>query len=230
VKILLVDDEAKIRDVVKAYLEAEGFQVLEAENGAQALKLFDEEQVDLLVLDLMLPDISGEEVCRRLRQFSRVPIIMLTAKVAEDDLLKGLDIGADDYVTKPFSPRQLMARIKALLRRTEADRSVLADTLQSGDLCVDFSKHQAVLGGSVVNITPSEFNILSLLIRNPQKVFTREELIELSFGDDYEGFDRVVDTHIKNLRQKIEADPKNPIFIKTVHGIGYTFGGEKESK
>ena len=227
IKILVVDDEVKIIEVVKAYLETQGYQVFTAENGRKALEVFTKVEPNLVLLDLMLPDISGEQVCASLRKVSRVPIIMLTAKVAEEEMLRGMDIGADDYVTKPFSPRQLVARVKALLRRCEEEKGLMANILESRELTVDLSKHQAMIHGKVVNVTHSEFNILSLLIKNPQKVFTRDELIEKGFNDEYEGYDRVIDTHIKNLRQKIEADPKRPKFIKTVHGVGYTFGGDE---
>ena len=229
-KILVVDDEAKIVEVVKAYLEAEGFEVFEASNGREAFKVFAEAEPDLVLLDLMLPDVTGEEICIQLRKTSRVPIIMLTAKVTEDAVLRGLEIGADDYVTKPFSPKQLMARVKALLRRSEDDKGLMAHTLLSedGELKVDLYRHQVKIGGFAASVTPNEFNILSLLIRNPHRVFSREELIEKCFGDEYDGFDRVIDTHIKNLRQKIEEDPRDPKYIKTVHGVGYAFGGVRQ--
>jgi len=231
-KVLIVDDEIKIIEVVKAYLEAQGYQVFTATTGSQAIEVFEEVGPKLVLLDLMLPDMSGEEVCIELRKTSRVPIIMLTAKVTEEDVLHGLEIGADDYVTKPFSPRQLMARVKAHLRRSDDEKGLLANVLQSddGELSVDLSKHLVSVSGFAASVTPNEFNILSLLIRNPKRVFTRDELIEKCFGDEYDGFDRVIDTHIKNLRQKIEEDARNPKYIKTVHGVGYTFGnggGEK---
>ncbi|MEI6131604.1 MAG: response regulator transcription factor [Bacillota bacterium] len=226
-KILVVDDESKIAEVVKAYLEAEGFEVCLAENGREALSAFVDEQPNLVLLDLMLPDLSGEEVCIALRKTSRVPIIMVTAKVTEDAVLRGLEIGADDYVTKPFSPRQLVARVKALLRRSDDEKGVLANVLVSddGELKVDLSKHNVIAGGFEANLTPNEYNILVLLMKNPQRVFSREELIERCFGDDYEGFDRVIDTHVKNLRQKIEVEPRTPKYVRTVHGLGYAFGG-----
>ncbi|MEI6603343.1 MAG: response regulator transcription factor [Clostridia bacterium] len=226
-KILVVDDEANIVEVVQAYLEAEGFRVFSAANGREALAVFAEVEPHLVLLDLMLPDLSGEDVCIQLRKTSRVPIIMLTAKVTEEAVLHGLEIGADDYVTKPFSPRQLMARVKALLRRADEEKGRLAHVLESADgvLQVDLTKHLVKAGDFVANVTPNEFNLLSLFMRNPQRVFTREELIEKCFGDEYEGFDRVIDTHIKNLRQKIELDSRDPKYIKTVHGVGYTFGG-----
>lgn len=226
--ILVVDDEAKIVEVIKSYLEAGDYQVYTASDGQSALDIFDNIQPALIILDLMLPDISGEEVCRRLRTKSRVPIIMLTAKIEEEDILTGLDIGADDYVTKPFSPRQLVARVAALLRRAEEDAIPLARVISffNSDLVIDFQSYEVKKNGKAVNLTPNEFKMLGALLKYPQKVFTREELIHIVIGEDFEGYDRIIDTHIKNLRQKIETDSKNPIYILTVHGIGYKFGGE----
>ncbi|HBQ86700.1 MAG TPA: DNA-binding response regulator [Syntrophomonas sp.] len=226
--ILVVDDEAKIVEVIKSYLEAGGYQVYTASDGQGALDIFDNIQPSLIILDLMLPDISGEEICRRLRTKSRVPIIMLTAKIEEEDILTGLDIGADDYVTKPFSPRQLVARVAALLRRAEEGAIPLVRVISffNSDLVIDFQSYEVKKNGKIVNLTPNEFKMLGALLKYPQKVFTREELINIVIGEDFEGYDRIIDTHIKNLRQKIETDSKNPIYILTVHGIGYKFGGE----
>jgi DNA-binding response OmpR family regulator len=227
-KILVVDDEPKIVEVVKSYLENSGYQVFEAENGKQALEIFEKVHPSLVILDLMMPEISGEEVCRKLRKISRTPVIMLTAKVEEDDLVGGLKLGADDYVTKPFSPRELLARVEALLRRTSQEAVPLTDFLSynQDDLNIDSLKHEVRKNGAPVNLTPNEFTLLMTLIKFPQKAFTREELVSLVLGDDYDGFDRTIDAHIKNLRQKIETDPKIPKYILTVHGIGYKFGGE----
>lgn len=227
-KILVVDDEVKIAEVVKSYLEKEGYEVFEAYDCAQAQKILDNHQPNLMVLDLMLPDMSGEEFCKRVRKNSRIPIIMLTAKVEEADILKGLDIGADDYMTKPFSVRQLVARVKALLRRSGEDAAPLANLLSfnNGDLVVEPQKYEVRKHEVLVNLTPNEFKILMTLVTYPHKVFTREELIVSALGIDFEGFDRTVDSHIKNLRQKIETDSKDPKYILTVHGIGYRFGGE----
>jgi DNA-binding response OmpR family regulator len=226
--ILVVDDEFKIAQVISSYLEKAGYQVCTAANGRQALDLFEQFNPALVILDLMLPDTSGEEVCRNLRKRSRVPIIMVTAKIEEQDILNGLDIGADDYVTKPFSPRQLVARVAALLRRSEADPLPLANVMSflDGDLTIDFRSHEVKKAGISVNLTPNEFKLLSTMLKYPRKVFTRDELINLSIGQDYVGYDRIIDTHIKNLRQKIETDSRNPRYIITVHGIGYRFGGE----
>lgn len=226
--ILIVDDETKIVEVIKSYLESSGYEVYTASNGEAALASFERNQPSLIILDLMLPDISGEEVCRRLRKQSRVPIIMLTAKIEEKDILNGLDIGADEYVTKPFSPRQLVARVAALLRRAEEDTIPLARIMSffNDDLVIDFQSYEVKKNGDVVNLTPNEFKILGALLKYPQKVFTREELIRYVMGEDFDGYNRIIDTHIKNLRQKIETDSRNPKYILTVHGIGYKFGGE----
>ncbi|ADH60758.1 two component transcriptional regulator, winged helix family [Thermoanaerobacter mathranii subsp. mathranii str. A3] len=224
-KILVVDDEIKILEVVKSYLEREGFSVITETNGNNVLDTFKKEKPNLVILDLMLPGISGEELCKRIRQFSNVPILMLTAKVQESDKINGFSIGADDYLTKPFSPRELVMRVKAILRRT-TDDVPLAEVISfnNDDLVVDFKAHTVKKKGVVVNLTPNEFKILKFLIRNPNRVFTREELIEKVMGFDYEGYDRTIDAHIKNLRQKIEDDTKNPMYIKTVYGVGYKFG------
>ncbi|ADD03311.1 two component transcriptional regulator, winged helix family [Thermoanaerobacter italicus Ab9] len=224
-KIFVVDDEIKILEVVKSYLEREGFSVITETNGNNVLDTFKKEKPDLVILDLMLPGISGEELCKRIRQFSNVPILMLTAKVQESDKINGFSIGADDYLTKPFSPRELVMRVKAILRRTNDDVP-LAEVISfnNDDLVVDFKAHTVKKKGVVVNLTPNEFKILKFLIRNPNRVFTREELIEKVMGFDYEGYDRTIDAHIKNLRQKIEDDTKNPMYIKTVYGVGYKFG------
>jgi len=224
-KILVVDDEIKILEVVKSYLEREGFSVITETNGNNVLDTFKKEKPDLVILDLMLPGISGEELCKRIRQFSNVPILMLTAKVQESDKINGFSIGADDYITKPFSPRELVMRVKAILRRT-TDDVPLAEVMSfnNDDLVVDLRAHTVRKKGVVVNLTPNEFKILKILIRNPNRVFTREELIEKVMGFDYEGYDRTIDAHIKNLRQKIEDDTKNPVYIKTVYGVGYKFG------
>jgi len=227
-KIMIVDDETKIVEVIRSYLENNGYDIYTAFNGEQALTLFEQIHPSLVILDLMLPDLSGEEICSWLRKRSRVPIIMLTAKIEEQDILTGLDIGADDYITKPFSPRQLVARVTALLRRTEEDVRPLASVMSfcENDLVVDYESHEVKKDGVLVNLTPNEFKMLMTLLKYPQKVFTREELIRMVIGEDFEGYDRIIDTHIKNLRQKIETDSRNPRYILTVHGVGYRFGGE----
>ena len=199
-----------------------------AGTGTEALRLFAEESPALVVLDLMLPGLSGEDVCRAIRRISDVPIIMLTAKADEESILKGLDIGADDYVTKPFSPRQIVARVNAVLRRTQGETIASAKEyfFDSGEMVIDDERHEVRKCGQPVYMTPNEYKILIAMARYPSKTFTREELIALALGDEFEGFDRVIDTHIKNIRQKIEEHGKPPRYVITVHGIGYKFGGE----
>ncbi len=227
-RILVVDDEPKILDAVASFLEMKGYTVHTAENGRKALDLFEKSNISLLVLDLMLPDISGEEVCARIRRTSRVPIIMLTAKSEEASHLNGLSIGADDYITKPFSLKLLHARIEAILRRSAEDLVPLAvkNSWGDGDLQVDFEGNVVRKKSKSVKLTQSEQRILAALIKYPGKVFTREELIRLVFGDAYDGYDRAIDTHVKNLRHKIEDNPKSPVYILTIHGLGYKFGGQ----
>ena len=226
--ILAVDDEPMILEVVTSLLESKGFHVFPAESGKRALEIFDAENIALVILDLMLPDISGEDVCKAIRKKSRVPILMLTAKSEEDDLLEGLGLGADDYITKPFSLKELSARVDAVLRRSHADLVPLAvrNSYRNGNLIVDFEKNMFLKAGKAVSLTPNERKILLALMKYPGKVFTREELIEIALGNEFEGFDRAVDSHVKNLRQKIEDDPKRPVYVLTVHRLGYKFGGE----
>jgi DNA-binding response OmpR family regulator len=227
-RVLVVDDEPKIRDVVASYLARAGYQAVHAGSGEQALELAAAERPALVILDLMLPDISGEEVCRRLRARSRVPVIMLTARVEDADAVRGLNLGADDYVTKPFSPRQLMARVEAVLRRAAGESAALAQVLSfdGGDLVLDTAAAQASKGGKPVALTPIEFRMLRVFAANPQRLFSRDDLITLALGQDFDGYDRTVDAHVKNLRQKIETDPRSPRYILTVHGLGYKFRGD----
>lgn len=226
-RILIVDDEPKIVDVVKSYLEKNGYAVVTAYGGREAYEKFEKENLSLIILDWMLPDITGEEICRAIRQKSKVPVIMLTARVEEENILKGFSFGADDYVTKPFSPRQLVARVEALLRRTENESSSVL-SFNNGDLIIDVTGFEIKKHGIPVNATPNEFKILSTLAQFPKKAFTREELIATAIGDDFDGFDRIIDSHIKNVRQKIEDDSKSPQYILTVHGVGYKFGGVQD--
>lgn len=227
-KVLVVDDEVKILEVIKSFLESRDYIVLTAENGKQAFSIFEKENISFVILDLMLPDMPGEEICIRLRQKSRVPILMLTAKVGEEDLLRGLDIGADDYLTKPFRLKELHARMEAILRRASGDLVPLYRKMSffEGDLEVDLENHVIRKKGREVNLTPNEFKLLAALIKYPNKVFTRDELISTAFGDDFDGYDRSVDSHVKNLRQKIETDSRTPVYILTIHGVGYKFGGK----
>lgn len=227
--VLVVDDEAMIRESVSAYITKQGYHVITADNGREALEIFQKKTILFVILDLMLPGMPGEEVCQAIRKQSRVPIIMLTAKTQEADVLNGLNIGADDYVTKPFSIKQLYARMEAILRRTSNDLKPLAEKFSwnGNDLQIDFEHNEVRKQGHLLSLTPSEWKILSALIRDPQKVFSRDNLIDLVFGLDFDGYDRVIDTHIKNLRKKVETDPKKPVYVKTVHGLGYKFGGNE---
>ena len=221
VAVLVVDDEVKILDIVKSYLEKDGYTALTATSGKQALTLMRQHPVSMLILDLMLPDMTGEEICRTVRESSNLPIIMMTAKTDEESIIGGLALGADDYVTKPFSPRQLMARVSAALRRS----SQLPARGTGGNLEVDRENRRVSKNGSAVKLTPSEYRILELLVTTPQKTFSRDEIITAVKTDDYDGFDRTIDSHIKNLRHKIEDDPKAPRFVVTAHGFGYRYGG-----
>ena len=225
--VLIVDDEKMIRDAVSAYFTKMGWRAYEADNGRDALALFEKAPISFVILDLMLPGMSGEDVCSQIRKKSRVPIIMLTAKTQEESILNGLHIGADDYVTKPFSVKQLYARAEAVMRRVSDEHKPLAGKLLwEDDLVIDFEEASVKKKGVLLGLTKSEWKILSAMASYPKKVFTRDELIEIAFGANADSFDRVIDTHIKNLRKKVESDPKNPAYIKTVHGLGYKFGDD----
>ena len=228
--ILVVDDEEKILEAVSSFLETKGWRVITATTGLEALDKFDKNTIEFVVLDLMLPDLSGEEVCKRLRTRSRVPIIMLTAKSSEDDMLEGLQMGADDYITKPFSLKELLTRIEVVMRRSSADVEALASRMSfnNSDLVIDFDSKEVRKRGTVVNLTPKEWKILATLAKYPQKVFTRDDLINIAFDISFDGYDRVIDTHIKNLRIKIEDDSKKPVYIRTIHGMGYKFGNDEK--
>ncbi len=221
-KILLVEDEVKLARVVADYLAAAGFDVLKAYTGKEALAFFRHEKPDLVILDIMLPELNGLEVARIIRKESSTPIIMLTAKVEESDRVLGLEMGADDYITKPFSLRELVARVKAVLRRARGE--VFTPTLRVGDIEIDLQKREVIVAGKPVELTPTEFEILSLLARHPGRVFTRLEILQRIQSYAYEGYERTVDVHIRNLRKKIEPDPKNPRYILTVYGVGYKLG------
>jgi two-component system response regulator ResD len=226
--ILVVDDEQKIREVITSYLQNEGYTTLEAANGREALELIQQHSIDFVILDLMLPDLSGKTVCQKIREQSPVPILMLTAKVAEEDRVQGLSLGADDYVIKPFSPRELVARVKAILRRSGQDLLASRMIYHDGDLIIDTDKQSVLKNGEYVHLTPAEYKLLLVLARHPERPFSREELIEKVFGFDYAGEDRTIDQHVKNLRHKIETDPKKPEYILTVYGYGYRFLGRKK--
>jgi two-component system, OmpR family, response regulator RegX3 len=222
-RVLLVEDEKSIRSAVVAYLEREGYWVTPAEDGRAALEAFAKYRFDLVVLDLMLPLIPGEEVCRRIRNVSDVPIIMLTAKGEEEDRIGGLELGADDYLVKPFSPRELVARVRALLRRAHVENEPQRDRLDFGDLSIDVTGHKAFLREQELDLTASEFKLLTTLARYPGRVYSRMELVEKVLGYDFEGYERTIDSHVKNLRSKLEDDPRDPTYIWTVHGVGYRF-------
>ena len=225
-KILVVDDEAKIVKLVRTYLEQAGFSVVEANDGQTALIQARREKPDLVVLDLGLPGIDGIEVTRILRREGDMPIIMLTARVEDTDRVVGLELGADDYVTKPFNPRELLARIRAVLRRTGGGTSA-PQMLRAGELELDVSGHGATLDGRPLDLTPTEFDLLAVLLQNPGRAFTRLELLERVQGYAYEGYERTVDAHVKNLRAKLGDDPRHPRYILTVFGVGYKLGVEQ---
>jgi two-component system, OmpR family, alkaline phosphatase synthesis response regulator PhoP len=220
-KILIVDDEEKIARILKAYLEQSGFQVLTAYDGKAALERFQRDRPDFLILDLNLPGMDGLDVCRAVRRESNVPILMLTARVDEMDKLVGLELGADDYVVKPFSPREVVARVRTILRRTLGDEPAPEQSLQVGDLSIQLDQHRVTLAGRSVELTPTEFDILVVLARQPKRVFTRLQIMEQAQGNAFEGYERTIDAHIKNIRLKLEANPKKPAYIHTVFGVGY---------
>lgn len=224
-KVLIVDDDAKIVELVKMYLNRDGYKVVVAYDGNEALSQARQTRPNLIVLDLMLPGCDGMEVCRTLRKESEVPIIMLTARTTEDDRLAGLETGADDYVTKPFSPRELVARIRAVLRRIPEEMQRGPAEISRGDININFHKREAVRNGDILQLTPVEFKLLGVMAKEPGRVFSRGQLIEKVFGYDFDGFDRTIDVHILNLRRKLENNPAKPKYIKTVYGAGYKFNG-----
>ncbi len=221
-KILVVDDEAKIVRLVRAYLEQAGYSVVLADDGPTALIQARRERPDLIVLDLGLPGADGLDVARTLRREGNVPIIMLTARVDDTDRIIGLELGADDYVTKPFNPRELVARVRAVLRRSGSTPPA-AEVLRGGEIEVDISGHRAARRGQALDLTPTEFDLLVVLLQNPGRAFTRLELLDRVQGYAYEGYERTVDAHVKNLRAKLGDDPRRPRYIQTVYGVGYKF-------
>jgi DNA-binding response OmpR family regulator len=223
--VLVVDDEEKIVDVIASYLEREGFTAHKAFTGMEALRSYEKFRPALVILDLMLPDMPGEKVCMELRKRGRVPVLMLTAKVEEQDLLKGFQAGADDYLAKPFSPRELVARVRAILKRTEKDMGGLCEQLEfdDGGLVIDHMSREVCFHGKTLNLTATEYRLLHTLASYPRRVFSRTELATTVLGDDYEGNERTIDTHVKNLRHKINDDSKTPVYIITVFGVGYKF-------
>ncbi len=224
--ILVVDDEPQLVKVLRGYLEQAGFRVVTAGDGPMALTQYKHEKPDLVLLDLNLPGMDGIEVARRLRALSNVPIIMVTARVDETDRLIGLELGADDYVPKPFSAREVVARVRAVLRRAEAT-PVSSDIIRAADIVIDLARHTVTRGSEAINLTPTEFNLLAALAREPGRAFTRLQLLEAAQGDAFEGYERTLDAHIKNLRAKLERDPKKPEYILTVFGVGYKFADSR---
>lgn len=222
-KIVVIDDEPSVQEVVRGYLEKDGYMVYVASNGREGLALAERAKPGLIVLDLMLPDVSGEEICREIRSRSDVPILMLTAKVSEEERVGGLALGADDYLTKPFSPRELVARVRTVLRRTQGIEAPLVEALSfdGGALEIDTVQHEVRRDGVVVELTPNEYRLLVTLARYPGRVYSRFELINRVQGYDFEGYERTIDAHVKNLRKKIEPDPKHPRYVETVFGVGY---------
>jgi DNA-binding response OmpR family regulator len=222
-RIVVIDDEQSVREVVQAYLEKDGYHVFVAGTGSDGLALAERMNPALIVLDLMLPDVSGEEVCSEIRSRSDVPILMLTAKASEEDRVAGLVSGADDYLVKPFSPRELVARVRAVLRRTQGVETPLVETLSlaGGRLEIDTVQHVVKRDGAAVELTPNEYKLLVTLARYPGRAYSRFELINRVQGYDYEGYERTIDVHVKNLRKKIEPDPAHPRYVETVMGVGY---------
>jgi DNA-binding response OmpR family regulator len=222
-RILVVDDEQQIVKVLQAYLEKAGYRVLTAMDGKVAVRTFQQQQPDFVILDLNLPGMDGLDVCRALRRESNVPILMLTARVEEADRLIGLELGADDYVVKPFSPREVVARVRTILRRAGADPAAAAEVIIASDLVIDLNGHSVARANQAVELTRTEFEILVTLARQPKRVLSRMQIMEQAMGDSFEGYERTIDAHIKNLRNKLEPNPKQPTYIHTVFGVGYKF-------
>ncbi|MDZ7835271.1 MAG: response regulator transcription factor [Alkalibacterium sp.] len=226
--ILVVDDEQTILDIIQAYLTADGNKVFLADNGEQAIELFQSNPIDFIVLDIMLPDYSGWEICEEIRKTSEVPIILLTARSNEQDIIKGLKLGADDYIKKPFSPKELLARIETVRRRTKTFDNDEKWVFNKGELIIYPETLEVTVRGNAVVLTHTEFELLAAMARDPRHVFSREQLLEKVKGLEATAMDRVIDSHIKNLRAKLESDPKKPVYIETVHGSGYRFGVKNE--
>ena len=221
-EILVVDDEQKIIQITSDYLEAAGYAVLSADNGISALRVVDESQPDLVILDLGLPGMDGLDVCRELRKKSDLPIIILTARGEESDKLVGLELGADDYITKPFSPKELVARVRAVLRRMEKSTSD-EEIFRVGKVRFDVLKMRLTIDDTAIELTPTEFELLLTLARQPGRIFTRSQLLDAIHGVAFDSYERAIDAHIKNIRRKIEPDPRQPLYVLTVYGVGYKF-------
>jgi DNA-binding response OmpR family regulator len=229
--ILLVEDDRKIARIAKVYLEGAGYRVVHVETGAGAMDAVARERPLAVILDLMLPDLAGEEVCQEIKSIDDIPVIMLTSKSSEEERVAGFALGADDYVVKPFSPRELVYRVKAVVKRSKkADIAASAPlSFNGGSLVIDGHAYTVSKGGEPVRLTPTEFKVLFTLASSPGKVFTREELVERALGYQFEGYERSIDAHIKNLRQKIEDDPRQPSTIITIYGVGYRFSGRPDA-
>lgn len=225
INILIVDDEENICTFIEAYLKKEGYNTFTANNGSSAIDIFESNDIDLVILDRMIPDISGEEICSHIRIRSNIPIIMLTAKTELDDKIYGFEIGCDDYICKPFSPKELIVRVKAIIKRSNISTNIIQ---YSNELIMNQDSRSVIVRGNEIILTNTEYKILSLMALNPEKIYTRENILESALDDFYDKFDRVVDSHIKNLRQKIEEDSKKPKIIKTIYGVGYKFGLQKK--
>lgn len=223
--VLIVDDDVKLVKLLQTYFEKEGYIAYAANNGLDALQIVRLQKPDIMVLDLMLPGLDGLDVCRRIRKENDIPIIMLTARDEESDRLVGLEIGADDYVTKPFSPKEVVARAKAILRRVNKD-IVHSELIKAGTLMIDLERHEVTQNGQLIEVTPTEFKIIELLAANAGKVYSRLQIVEQTQGYSFEGYERTIDAHIKNLRRKIEINPKEPQYIQTIYGVGYKFASE----
>lgn len=230
-RILLVDDDVKTVDLLRLYLIKDSYRVLTAHDGLTALEMARQKRPDLIVLDGMLPGMDGLDVCRILRAESKIPIIMLTARATEDDMLRGLDYGADDYLAKPFSPRELLARVRTVLRRYahQEEEERQAQIVRFGEIEINFTSYEVMVRGEAVRLTPKEFKLLELLVNEPGRAFSRTELVEKVFGFDYDGLERTVDVHMMNLRKKLEPDAETPAYFQTVYGIGYKFVGKRET-
>ena len=222
-KILVVDDDTNICELLRLYLTKEGYQVTTANDGEEGLEKFNQLKPDMVLLDVMMPRMDGLEVCRRIRKLGNTPVMMLTAKGEIEDRIIGLELGADDYLIKPFSPRELVARVRALFRRAHQADEPAVEVLDFGDLVIDISGHKILVEGKEVDLTASEFKLLTTLARHPGRVYNRMELVEKVLGYDFEGYERTIDSHVKNLRAKLGDDPKKPKWLYTVHGVGYRF-------
>lgn len=223
--VVIVDDDEKLTKLLQTYFEKEGFITWVAHEGFEAVKLIREKKPDIIMLDLMLPGIDGWEICRRVRRETDIPILMLTARDEETDRLIGLEMGADDYVTKPFSPREVVARAKVILRRSKKSAPVRTEAVKIGNLSINYERHEIKKDGDLIDVTPTEFKIVELLTTNPGRVYTRLHIVEFIQEYAFDGYERTIDAHIKNLRRKMEDNPKDPQYILTVYGVGYKFAG-----